>query len=209
MIKNKLSISKGNSKLQGINNFSLPPVKSCPNCSFCFQTLTNSQGKKIKLECYAMKAYKSKVRQNVRKAWDKNFNIAQENLEKFYDDMVEFLKHTRKTIFRIHVSGDFFSQAYLEKWFEIIRLFPNIRFLTFTKAFSLDFSNKPINLIVYASIMPNMAIPLDFINRFNTLQAFCDIPENYNPTIATKCPGSCAKCQFCWSSQKNVFFAVH
>jgi hypothetical protein len=69
-----IHISKGNSKLGNIPNLSLPPVKACPNSKWCFQ-------KELHLKCYAMKFYI--MRPLVKKAWDDNYQLAQENPNQF------------------------------------------------------------------------------------------------------------------------------
>lgn len=59
---------------------------------------------------------------------------------------------SRYNVVRVHDSGDFFSQAYLDAWFTIARAFPGIRFYCYTKSLHLDWTACPSNLSVTQSI---------------------------------------------------------
>jgi len=54
----------------------------------------------------------------------------------------ELVKEKGSKIVRLHASGDFYSQAYLNKWTEIIEqcaiLFPELRFYAYTKSLKLN-----------------------------------------------------------------------
>lgn len=52
---------------------------------------------------------------------------------------------------RIHDSGDFFSQEYLEGWFEIADIFCDRTFYAYSKSRHLDWSKRPDNLQVVFS----------------------------------------------------------
>jgi len=55
----------------------------------------------------------------------------------FVDDVIKELnsKRTTKQIYvRIHDAGDFYSPAYLDKWIDIAKALPNIRFYAYTKS---------------------------------------------------------------------------
>jgi hypothetical protein len=208
MLKQNVTVSKGNPKLKGIRNVSFTPIKSCgQNCKFCFQNLIDKKGKKIKLECYAVKAYTQY--DVVRIAWDSNLEIYKKNPFKFHEDIVkDLLKYTGR-YYRIHVAGDFFDQKNVDLWVNIANSFPKKKFLAFTKRFDLNYTKKPVNLAIYFSIMPKMEIPFESIYENKAMQAFCDLPENFKKVIAKKCPGNCSKCHMCWNANHNVFFAVH
>lgn len=51
----------------------------------------------------------------------------------FVEQIIEELKHTRKKIVRLHESGDFYSQVYVNKWTEIIKRSPERKFYFWTK----------------------------------------------------------------------------
>lgn len=52
--------------------------------------------------------------------------------------MIAELRRVRKTYIRIHDSGDFYSQAYLDKWVTIIKANPAKRFYCYTTSLHLN-----------------------------------------------------------------------
>lgn len=195
----QISISKGNKKLKNIASFSLPPVESCLFHKYCAD------------KCYAKKAYKAYP--NTKNAYDRNFRIVKENPDEFKKQIVEFLNNYPRKYFRIHVSGDYYSQAYLNMWIEIAKQFPNIHFMSFTKCYSFDYSGKPDNMEVIFSTFDNM--PKGTSNR---------IREKYNKPIAhagelnpdekyyNNCVDDCSQCKVCWhlsDEGRGVFFHYH
>jgi hypothetical protein len=64
-------------------------------------------------------------------------------------DLTRYVK--RYDIVRVHDSGDFFSQDYLDAWLTIARAFPATRFYCYTKSFHLDWSRTPSNFAVTQS----------------------------------------------------------
>ena len=123
----KLLIS-GNKKLStGILIFNLPPGKSCLNCSDCFKT------------CYARKAYRQYP--SVKTVWDQNLETSKNNPVLFEKLITNQLERTGKDVIRIHSSGDFYNQEYIDLWAKIIRSFPKKRFYAYTKVKNiLDFT---------------------------------------------------------------------
>lgn len=62
---------------------------------------------------------------------------------------------TKKTynVVRVHDSGDFFSQEYLDAWKSIASVFPNVIFYAYTKSLHLDIeSGRPENLRIVQSL---------------------------------------------------------
>jgi hypothetical protein len=121
-------MSMGNMKLdKSIAIFSLPAVRTCLNCSSCAKT------------CYARKA--ERMYPKVRKFRNDNLTL----VTKYRDTFVMMINHQIKSLnvktVRIHESGDFFSQDYLDMWTSIIRENPKTRFYAYTKVVHLlDFS---------------------------------------------------------------------
>jgi hypothetical protein len=74
--------------------------------------------------------------------------------DSFVTDMVAKLGRMRsKDTVRIHDSGDFYSQAYLEKWYSIARALPRFKFYAYTKRLDLDlWTNKPSNFALVQSL---------------------------------------------------------
>ena len=142
-------------------------------------------------------------------AWRENFELAKNNLNSFENQLADKLNRTRKSFFRIHVAGDFFSQEYLDIWKSICRKFPNINFLAFTKAFSLDYSKRPRNLKIIWSVMPNMpALPATCKGS----RAYAGgIDQKRKNERILKCPGNCEGCGMCWNMKgsESVNFEIH
>jgi len=131
-IKPYVTVSEKNKKIGKIGNFSLPPVKGCTkHCVHCMSY------------CYARPIYSRFP--TARYAWDKNLATVKKSLPRFEESLGIFLSIYKGTFFRIHVSGDFFSQDYLEAWFRIIKT-SKVKFFAFTRAYDLDWTNKPSNL---------------------------------------------------------------
>lgn len=177
--------------------WNLPAITTCPGCtSICSS------------KCYAMK----NQRRFPTCKTSREANLIESKKSSFFDEMVQAISQTVKSykafkgFFRIHESGDFYSQQYLNDWKEIAICFPTIKFLAFTKSFNLDFSNTPSNLKIIASIMPDTTLeaPVGFPKAF---AGDCEGMEN-----AIECPGNCDSCGMCWSLSelnKNVHFKMH
>lgn len=185
-------LQAGNKKLsRDILIFNLPPGKSCLNCKECYKT------------CYARKAYKQYP--NVKISWNYNLELAKNDPEKLFNSIVNQLKSTKKNIIRIHSSGDFFSQDYIDLWEKIIKSFPDKRFYVYTKVNKLlDFSN------------------IRKLNNFNLIKSFIDGHLNYgsidycNNLVknhgAFLCPATKGKgircgqdCNYCINNSRPVF----
>lgn len=127
-----IRIQEGNSKLQGILNFSVVPGLTCP-----IKTDACTMG------CYAMKPYFQGY-ENVARSHKANYEMTQraDFTQKMIDAIEAQLarkKYKDKHVeFRIHVSGDFYSYDYFAKWVAITDYFEgrNISFGCYTKSLS-------------------------------------------------------------------------
>ena len=193
-----MQLSKGNKKMtNGFLIWNLPARKTCPGCTaICCKA------------CYAMKAermYPSVLPSRER-------NLIDSKKETFTKDMIQLIEKQIKGFkgfngyFRIHESGDFYNQAYLDAWKSIAKHFPNVRFLAFTKSFDLNFKNVPKNMQIIMSIMPDTK--KQPVKGFP--KAFAGDCKNMGKTI--DCPGSCDSCGMCWALNElkvNVHFNMH
>lgn len=121
---------------------------------------------------------------------------------------------------RVHESGDFYSQEYLEKWKQIWRLTPDVKYLAFTKSFHLDFIGIPKNVSIYNSVDETTKLePLKIFPLAVTIETrtgpkeyhFCgpvgkDEKGNKSEEHYNYC-GS--KCLYCWDTMKNVAWLKH
>lgn len=113
-------LKNGNGKLHKMLVFDLPAILSCPNCSSCKNT------------CYALQSQLQYA--DCRVFRNTNFHFATFNLDKLQSLIELQLQTTIVKVVRIHGSGDFFSQEYVNMWLEVISKFPHINFYAYTKA---------------------------------------------------------------------------
>jgi hypothetical protein len=131
-------LGTGNSKLKTtskhfdikIFNFSIPAgndkITGKITCPFAGKCLA---------DCYAKKGFYNMP--NVEKALSERHKATRDaNFVERID--TELIKATNKkqVYVRIHDSGDFYSPNYFQKWLEIARLNPSVRFYAYTKSHS-------------------------------------------------------------------------
>ena len=192
-------ISKGNRKLGRMINVSMTPIKACGNCKHCAR------------KCYALKAYRMYT--DTKIAWDHNFELAKSDPVRYFQGIVNALKaKTRRgkgCFFRWHVAGDILSQSYYNDMVRIASMFPLVSFLCFTKMHDLDFSRKPANLQLIASMFPGMPVPTRYATRKLPIAWMQDGTEKRIPVDAVHCPGSCDNCKLCFDTTRDVVFNAH
>lgn len=151
--------------------------------------------------CYAQKSEKRFP--NVIKKRNNNYNASL--LEGFSDAIIRDLNKSKKhKIVRIHSSGDFFSQDYINKWHYIISSNKDVMFYAYTKNLDLfDFSvikdNRNFNLI--NSITPNG-------NNYGSLDYCQDLVDNHNYFLCPCHTGDIkcmVDCNVCLTADKVCF----
>jgi len=188
----------GNSKLKGIPIFSLPPKITCigstPLC---------------RKYCYGNKSW---IYPNVRKR--RLENLEESKKPSFVREMVNKIKSLNAKYFRIHETGDFYSQRYLNKWIKIMKQLPNVKFLIFTKSFQLNWSEalKLKNAIIYWSVFPDS----ENIPKEGRYAYIIGDKEEFNykvPGNARICPypyKTCDQCMRCFTApSKNLIWHLH
>lgn len=75
----------------------------------------------------------------------REYNLDQTKAADFAVKAIADLKKIKQSIIRIHDSGDFYSQKYLNSWVEIAKAYPEKTFYAYTKSLNLDFSSIPPN----------------------------------------------------------------
>lgn len=172
--------------------FSLPAKQTCPGCTV-----------QCAAKCYARKA--EIAYPTVLPSRKRNWKLTKN--DRFVDNMISIVKAKGKKWFRIHESGDFYSQSYLEKWVAIVAACPEVKFLAFTKSFKLDFTAalKLPNLSLVWSVWPD-----------TDMSKVPAGPRAYAGDCGTEntleCPGNCDTCMVCWSLSKrgiDVHFDLH
>ena len=135
-------LSQGNRKCSKMWIFNLPAIKACPNHSECAET------------CYALKA--QRIYPTARKARESNFRAAKRNMPRLEKFLCKKIGTGKYGVVRIHESGDFFSQAYIDMWARIAWAYSDIDFFAFTKVYGM-FNLAPL------TGLPNVRIHNSFI----------------------------------------------
>jgi hypothetical protein len=151
--------------------------------------------------CYAKKA---EVRFKAVKV-SRADNLYQSQAPDFTYYMDKEIKKSKVGKFRIHESGDFYSQDYMAKWKRVAEANPTVQFYAYTKR-EQDFNFAELKAL------PNMNI----INSITPLgvnygdQKFCDeLVEKHNYALCPCKKGStvsCMKdCDICLTTNKVCF----
>ena len=128
---------KKTSKENGLKvfNFGIPAYKSvtgkktCPFADSCVAF------------CYAKKgAY---IWSNVKPAFEYRYKITLQ--DNFPELMIKEIKRKKADIIRIHDSGDFYSPAYLNKWYKIMQALPHVHFYAYTNSMPFFRPMKKVN----------------------------------------------------------------
>lgn len=203
----KLTISLTNSKLGA----QIPSVSTLPACS-CRPDAPCRFG------CYARKG-KYGIG-NVQASLRKNYDIYMQNPRSFFEQIQRFLTGGLVTYkyFRWHSAGDIVDAQYFEGMIETARKCPQVKFLCFTKKFSIvnDWISAngelPENLRVVFSAWHKAfkvdnphGLPVSYVFFKNT-ELNPDIPD-----LAIPCTGHCPECLACWSLKngQSVYFNQH
>ena len=175
---------RGNSTMPiSVGIFNLPPLVTCTPSEWCSEF------------CYALKRrYKWKTVKDANK-WrlnqSKKNNFAQKIMEELYN--TPSIKYVR-----IHISGDFYSKDYIEKWATIANGFPKIIFKTNTKRLDfLKYMKKifPLNIVARESIDPT--------RKHRGIFPSASIYGTEGSKKFFRCIDNCEKCNFiCWHSSK-------
>lgn len=153
-----LFFSCNNQKLRaGQITFDLPAGHACPFALLCFSKADKETGKLTDgpmqtFRCYS--ASNESVFLAARKRRWQNFDVLKRLKTRgaIFKEIVGDLP--RGFLYRLHVSGDFFSQAYFDAWLKVAQTFPNRIFYAYTKALPFwikRLSDIPFNFRLNAS----------------------------------------------------------
>jgi Gene product 88 len=157
-MESQLKFGRGNAKLgSDIFTFSLPAGHSCPGALKCLakadqQTGKLQDGPSQSFRCFA--AGDESRYPNVRRFRWQNFNLLKGHTrEEMAMLILDSLPLDAKLV-RLHVSGDFFSDAYFLAWMDVAKARPEMLFYTYTKSLLIWLrhrSNVPANFKLTAS----------------------------------------------------------
>ena len=186
-----IKVSFGNRKLpKNTLIFNIPARATCPGRTALCSTA-----------CYALKA--ERLYKAVLPARQGNFEATREPY--FALNMIEIIinyKHQIKQV-RIHESGDFYNQKYLENWYTIARDFPGLIFYAYTKSFHLNFSKKPNNLILISSFdqTSRPEARFNYESKAKFFNNTFSMVDRHAPVTRATCPGDCRMCNRCWKGR--------
>jgi len=199
-----MHISFGNKKLaKKVAIFNLPAIITCPGRTDLCNRI-----------CYANKPYV---------LYSKNVQFSRQNnlwvsLQKdFAGRITAFIRRKGVKLVRIHESGDFYSQKYLNKWIIIALCNPGTLFLAYTRSRYLNFTHAPDNLLLRFST-DKTGFPIEKDGKMYTYML--DTGESLPPYLVGGhiCNNQAAhrhycgeSCLFCWTKgvTQNVIWARH
>jgi len=193
-----IKLSHGNSKIFKALIWNLPAGKTCPGAT-----------ELCKKGCYA-KASEIRFPNVVPQSRKRNLDTSR--TKTFVEDMVAAINCSSYEKFRIHESGDFYSQKYLDDWTKIIKQCPDTIFWAYTKSYKLDFSKilKLKNVVMRYSVDASTEhLPKQKMAKAHT-------SATYNKSFV--CPSTLAKghsvrcmkdCSFCIESKNGITFRPH
>lgn len=191
-------LKNGNGKLgKNVLVFDLLAVHTCPVCRDCQKA------------CYARMGqvrYPAVFNSRFFNTW-----LAVYGFDILYRLICEQLKRTKKRVVRIHSSGEFFAQWYVDFWACIAFRFPNIKFYGYTKTRGIfDFSgiDDLPNVNIVDSILEdgsinfgNKAYVAEKQRKYPTIP-ICPVTEKVQ---GAECMETCHKCLTC----KRMLFIEH
>lgn len=207
----------GNKKLQNTSNVSfiiwnLPSVITCP-----FRT---EQCEKL---CYAKKA--ERLYPSVSPSRQRNFDASRK--ADFIANMVFTLEaeishnesHGKKSVVRIHESGDFYNETYANAWLQIAEHFEdrNVVFMAYTKSVRYFYGKSiPKNMVIRFSLWADTNPQQKALAEAMQLPTYSadkvDVVDNMVAKgYATKCDcADCGNCGKCWDvTVKRIYCVFH
>ena len=183
-------IQPGNSKLHNAYMFNLPATKEVCN--------------RMCQNCYASR---EQIRfPSVLAARENRYSASLQS--DFKTKVISELSalRTKPKYFRLHASGEFYSQSYVDSWVEIAQAFPSITFYTYTKRMN-DFNfGKLKNLSNFVLINSLQFNKLNYSKLEDAPKDVFICPSYAGAT----CGESCTYCQTKGQADvKGVWFVKH
>ncbi|MFO6465350.1 GP88 family protein [Jannaschia sp. KMU-145] len=212
--ESKYQLELGNKKI-GFNSeyysavfaWNIPPAATCPGRSnWCIENCYNGDDRP---DTYDLKT------------WRQNWWGATNEPEVVKEAIVSQLRgYEDPTALRIHSSGDFFSNAYIQLWCDIVNRCPRTSFWAYTRSWTecdlksdLEVLRSRNNMQLFASWDETMPAPPDDWRvsvvdaaPIGRKRALLDCPEQYDLSREI----NCASCRYCLLEKSgDVFFALH
>ncbi len=194
----KPNISRKNKKIHRCLIWNLPSAKTCPG-----------QTKLCAELCYA-KNSEEFYHNVVPQSRQKNFEISKST--NFVEIMLEALRRRRIRVMRIHESGDFYSQRYLNDWVTIMSELEDFTFFAYTKSYALQWDEalKLENFYLRYSVDATTkkilnGIPQAILSS-QPVHGVYDCPGTASKGHAVKCMKDC---HYCITSRESVRWVPH
>lgn len=114
-------------------------VNTCPGASACRGVCYAKQGR------FLMPNVRDARRRNLDESLKDSFILDA-------TDDLRYYKRRGYNVVRLHDSGDFYSQEYLDKWAAVAHNHPDLIFYAYTKNLLLTFDAVPVNLRIVQSL---------------------------------------------------------
>lgn len=198
--ENKISVSRGNSKMGEIPSVSLPPVITCASGCTCAK------------KCYAVKL--CRIYKNVKESYARNLEMWENSPAEYWRQVNDILSVSR--FFRFHVSGDIPNYTYFLYMIDSAKNNPHCEILVFTKKYDiinthLSHDRIPANLHIIFSEWDGMKIE----NPYNMPVSRVIFRGQETPENVNVCPGNCLECAKnkinCWNMKNgdSIYFHEH
>ena len=191
-----LSINCNRKIAKGIGVLNIPAGRTCPGqTALCTKI------------CYAKKA--ERIYKSARISRTNNYLTAIS--PEFVSLIVKEIKKHKLLKVRLHESGDFPEQWYLNKIIEIMNKCPETTFLAYTKSFMLDWSCIPSNMMLYYSMDKTSYVTAPAGKPIAFTVAKGDFPPaNYKTCRPINKQHYCGtECNICWIGKDSVYFNQH
>jgi len=226
LIREKKILKAGNRKLdKSILIFNLPDALTCPGASLgCLQF------------CYAKPSKSNNPKSTALARYARYLITLRAD---FAEIMFNELKRKKKSVIRIHESGDFYSLTYFRKWIEVAKRLPNKTFYAYTKSwfiaqhldelspnFIIIFSLDATNFHLFKGLLPKLLearergkrVGISYVdthtkedaNNINEIEKFFKTHVCPATIPENKKPGMCGReCKYCSENPQAVIFNVH
>ena len=237
----KVKFKKNHFNTFGLN-YGLPKNGgTCPGATLGTGGCLNIREGHKRPTCYMAKV--TAIYKDVGKRLQQNTDLLK---GKSLDQMVEVLTSTveefktknkgENLFFRLHYSGDFYSDSYAKAWAITIKKFPEIRFWVYSRSHSgkLDYIHNFVgisNISVYLSVDPsNYQEALKSYKKYEkepnfalawmggnppdkSILRWVNCPETSGRLKNTETNGACSRCRLCVDNYvtklKNINFSIH
>ena len=232
----QINIERLMKELKGIKRFNFcspSKISRRLHCGFslpCGSSFSCSGATQACKSCYAQKGrfLFSNVQKKMAENWLLLRRLETNGQKSRLVDLLAEGIDDRLKVFRIHPSGDFISQSYLDAWTEVIRQKPSIQFFAFTRCFDLNYQKvvRLANFNLLASTDHyNQNRAIGFVKRYSKSSvhyAFGPWERNEMiPKHSVVCPvtnhrlvvdGACEVCRLCvdkGKTSKNIVLLRH